>query len=342
MTPRHPFAEYADETLSKLARESQSKPLGRVSATRIFSQRGLPKPSGGVSANGASRLMPCADGCVAVSLPRTCDWELLPAWLECAHQSFDWQSLQGIVATCSAESLVARGRLLGLAVAVASAPPRGSNLKSDSELGRGRATKKPRVIDLSALWAGPLCAQLLMLAGAEVIKVESANRPDRGQLFSRCERSLTLDFGREDHRRQLRLLIEDADIVIESSRPRAFRQLGIDAESLVRASNELVWVSITGHGRDSPEANWIAYGDDAGAAAGLSFLVNQAVGRYEFFGDAIADPLTGIEAARRAWNAWHTGEGGIISLALADVAAFYVSEVRPDSSSLAAWIQSQC
>ncbi len=342
MSSRHPFADLADETLSKLARISQSKPLGRVSATSIFSHRGLPKPSGGVSANGASRLVPCADGCVAVSLPRTCDWELLPAWLECEHRSFDWQSLSEILATCSAESLVARGRLLGLAAAVASVPPSGSNLKPCSESGRCRATKKPLVIDLSALWAGPLCAHLLMLAGAEVIKVDSTGRPDGGRLFSRGERSLTLDFGREDHRRQLRRLIEDADIVIESSRPRAFRQLGIDAESLVRASNELVWVSITGHGRDSPEANWIAYGDDAGAAAGLSFLLNQAVGRYEFFGDAIADPLTGIEAARRAWSAWHAGKGGIISLALADVAAFYASEVRPDQRSLAAWAHSQC
>ncbi len=342
MSPRHPFAEFADETLSKLVRASQAKLLGEVGATSIFSQRGLPKPSGGVSANGASRLMPCADGYVAVSLPRTCDWELLPAWLECAHQSFDWQSLHEIVATCAAQSLVTRGRLLGLAVAVASELPGGSNLKPASELARSRATKRPRVIDLSALWAGPLCAHLLMLAGAEVIKVGSTNRPDSARLFNRCERSLTLDFGREDHRRQLHRLIEDADIVIESSRPRALAQLGIDAESIVRARAELVWVSITGHGRDSPESNWIAYGDDAGAAAGLSFLVSQAVGRYEFFGDAIADPLTGIEAAWRAWRAWHAGEGGIISLALADVAAFYVREVRPDASSLAAWIQSQC
>ena len=36
----------------------------------------------------------------------------------------------------------------------------------------------PLVVDLSALWAGPLCAHLLGLAGARVVKVESLGRPD--------------------------------------------------------------------------------------------------------------------------------------------------------------------
>ena len=36
----------------------------------------------------------------------------------------------------------------------------------------------PRIVDLSALWAGPLCAHLLQLAGASVVKLESTRRPD--------------------------------------------------------------------------------------------------------------------------------------------------------------------
>ncbi|WRZ90036.1 CoA transferase [Streptomyces sp. NBC_01007] len=34
------------------------------------------------------------------------------------------------------------------------------------------------MVDLSALWAGPLCAHLLGLTGARITKVESAARPD--------------------------------------------------------------------------------------------------------------------------------------------------------------------
>jgi hypothetical protein len=35
-----------------------------------------------------------------------------------------------------------------------------------------------RVVDLSALWARPLCAGLLACAGADVVRIESIGRPD--------------------------------------------------------------------------------------------------------------------------------------------------------------------
>ena len=49
--------------------------------------------------------------------------------------------------------------------------------------------------------------------------------------------------------------------------------------------------------------------------------MRQATGRYQFVGDAIADPLTGIQAAVFAWRSWLAGGGHLISLALADVVA---------------------
>ena len=57
------------------------------------------------------------------------------------------------------------------------------------------------MIDLSALWAGPLCGDLLAGAGATVVKVESTQRPDgarRGahafyDLMNGRKRSVALD-----------------------------------------------------------------------------------------------------------------------------------------------------
>ena len=89
---------------------------------------------------------------------------------------------------------------------------------------------------------------------------------------------------------------------------------------------DLTWISITGYGREEPEANWIAFGDDAGVAAGLSDVMKAATGHYEFAGDAIADPLTGIHAALAAWNSWRRGGSRLISLALTDVAAWCLNE----------------
>src|SRR5262249_36579837 len=140
-----------------------------------------------------------------------------------------------------------------------------------------RGKGKPLVIDLSSLWAGPLCSHLLHKLGADVVKIESTRRPDgarRGpalffDLMNAGKRSVALDFSSREGRESLHALVRKADIVIEGSRPRALRQLGLDAEQVI-AECVTTWVSINGYGRDEPQENWIAFGDDAGVAAGLS------------------------------------------------------------------------
>ena len=85
--------------------------------------------------------------------------------------------------------------------------------------GRTRSTARPlgevTVVDLSSLWAGPLCGQLLAEAGARVIKVESTGRPDgarRGpapffDLLNGAKRSVALDLASAAGRRDLGRLI---------------------------------------------------------------------------------------------------------------------------------------
>ena len=72
------------------------------------------------------------------------------------------------------------------------------------------------------------------------------------------KRSVALDFSDRDDLARLRRLLMRADIVVESARPRALAQLGIDAEALVHAVPGLVWVSISGYGRGGPGANWFS------------------------------------------------------------------------------------
>src|SRR3546814_4611282 len=107
-----------------------------------------------------------------------------------------------------------------------------------------------------------------------------------------------------------------ADSVNESSRPRALRQLGIEAEKRVCSRPGLTWIAISGYSRTVPEEDWIAYGDDAGAASGLSALLHRTTGQWAFVGDAIADPLTGIHAALAAWRNWRAGGSKLLSLSL--------------------------
>jgi len=164
--------------------------------------------------------------------------------------------------------------------------------------------------------------------GAEVIKVESVRRPDGARkgpaafydLLNGGKRSIALDFRSKDGIATLQRILGRADIVIEGSRPRALAQLGIDAAKLVADNAGLTWVSLSGYGRREPEANWVAFGDDAGAAAGLAAMTGGPDAPL-FCGDALPDPLTGLHAALAALAAWLGGGGVLLDLSLREVTA---------------------
>jgi hypothetical protein len=339
-----PFACHADEVIRRLARATESPALASLSGTTLLGERamlaGMTVPRR-VSAGGGCRMLDAIDDTIALNLAREADRELLPALFEV--DAFDIHNDRAIaeqVARCDAHSLVMRGRSMGLAIA-AEHEARSSHASPCVELTSGLATgthkrSRPRVIDFSALWAGPLASHLLGLAGADVIKVESRSRQDamRGRdqqffaLLNQGKASVVVDLADPSDRRALRSLIATADIVIEASRPRALAQLGFDATELVRTIPGLVWITITGHGATGDESNWVGFGDDCGVAAGLSAALRDATGSTGFVGDAVADPLTGIFAAEAAWNAWASRRGGRLGLALSDVAEYCLTRDR--------------
>jgi crotonobetainyl-CoA:carnitine CoA-transferase CaiB-like acyl-CoA transferase len=276
-------------------------------------------------------MLRARDGWIALNLARAADVADLPAWLEADGPGEDpWHFAARQVAQHPARALVERARWLGLAVASADeappvTPPWFRIAAQGPPLER-RLTAVPLVVDLSGLWAGPLCAHLLACAGARVIKVESHARPDGARggpraFFDRLHAgaaSVALDFGDDRDLARLRGLLERADIVLESARPRALAQLGIDAAAWLARRPGLTWLSVTGYGRADPAPGRVAFGDDAGVAAGLA-LPDPAAPL--FCGDAIADPLTGLHAAVAARASWLAGGGQLLDLSLRDVAA---------------------
>ena len=287
--------------------------------------------NGMVSAGGGCRLLAARDAMLALNMAREDDWRLLPAWLETPVD--DWDSVAECVAGRESSVLLERARLLGLAAAVmAPAPERVGpwfHLEARSERRTAVPGGAPLVLDLGSLWAAPLCTSVLGMMGARVIRVESEQRLDGARygpaaffdLLNAGKESVVLDLRLESGRRSLRRLLECADIVVESARPRALEQMGIRAAELVRRTPGRTWIAITGYGRRAPMRDWIAYGDDAGVAAGLSDLLRRASGQTVFCGDAIADPLTGLHAALLAWLAWRNGSGGLFDVSLHAVAA---------------------
>ena len=289
---------------------------------------------GQVSCNGSCRLIEASDGWLAVNLPRPSDFELLPAWLLRGAGTDPWRSVARVVRENPAAELAARAGELGIAASQVPAggasedpilpcPDPASGGREACPPGKNiRGGTKPLVIDLSALWAGPLCAQLLRQAGARVIRIESTRRPDptRESLPSFHDRlnagkeSVALDFTSQVGRARLRSLLQRADVVIGSARPRAFEQLGIAPDEMLARNPQLIWVAITAYGWHDANALRVGFGDDAAAAAGL--LVWSADGRPMFAGDAIADPLAGIAAAAAAFETLASGRGGLVDISL--------------------------
>jgi hypothetical protein len=294
------------------------------------------------SPNGSCRLLDAADGRIAISLPRHDDWDLLGALFESEAIS-DWPDVTAALRERSARQIVTRGIELGLAIALDQAPVGATRVFKDCPRARVRSSGSPLVVDLAALWAGPLAASLLMMAGARVIKIESRSRPDAARLghagfydlLNERKQCVALNFNDPADTLMLASLIDSADIIIESSRPRALRQLGIDRVPAV--AKGATWVAITGHGGSGDAAGRIGFGDDAAVAAGLSTVMEQGWGAPLLAGDAIADPLTGLYAALGAWAGWSGGGGCLIDLSLRETVAHSMSAGLADRDELQRW-----
>ena len=299
---------------------------------------------GSLAPGGSCRMLATRTGWLTLNLPRPEDRTLLPAWLEADAQPGEdaWAFVARLGSRREARALADRGRMMGLALAALDEgrEPAGAWCRVEAE-GRRQAPPspdaKPRVLDLSSLWAGPLCAQLLAAAGARVIKCESSQRPDGARqgpaaffdLLNAGKQSVALDLHRHAGVRQLARLIAQADIVVESARPRALAQMGIDARACVRARPGQVWLSITGHGRRGERGHWVGFGDDAAVAGGA---VIQAGPLPVFCGDALADPLSGLHAAVAALAHWRAGHGALLDVSLRAVVGHALATDGPDET----------
>jgi hypothetical protein len=277
---------------------------------------------GRISAGGATHLLAAADGWWALTLSRADDVAAVPALLQTAALPEDlWPAIADWSTHRGAAEVVARARLLGLPAAALAETPAAAPVTRP--LGRPAPPREPAgllVADLSSMWAGPLCGQLLARAGAVVVKVENPARPDGTRAgtpqFFDWMNAGKLSWATDFDDPALRDLLTAADVVIEASRPGALRRRGLGPDD-VGGRDGRVWLRISGHGT----ADWAAFGDDAAVAGGLV----SDDGGPAFCGDAIADPLTGLHAALAVAESLRRGGGELVEMSMAAVAATYAT-----------------
>lgn len=249
---------------------------------------------------GDVRLLRAADGWWALNLARPSDLELVAALVE---QEVDdtWSGVERWSGSRTSGAAVDRATMLGMPAARLDETPVPSAPWDTRSTSARVASTAFRVVNLGSLWAAPLAAHLLGRLGAEVVHVESTGRPDASRWGSpafyaelRAGAEIrAIDLTTDGGRAALHELVVSADVVIEASRPRALEGLGVGPRQVLGDGRARTWLQITGHGPEQPHR--VGFGDDAAVAGGLAIV--DAEGTPDLYGDAIADPLTGLVGA---------------------------------------------
>ena len=194
-----------------------------------------------------------------------------------------------------------------------------------------------RVLDLSRVFAGPLCGQVLADFGADVIKVEHPGRGDDTRdwgmrigktettyynSMNRNKRSITVDLQSPEGVKIIHDLLPQCDVVIQNFKTGGAEKLGLGYEQLKAIKPDLIYCSVAGYDSSGPEAKRPGYDLVIQGEAGLMALNGEASQPPLKFGVAAVDMMTGMYAAQAVLAALFrrstTGKGRHIEMALYD------------------------
>ncbi|AVS82604.1 CoA transferase [Paracidovorax avenae] len=194
-----------------------------------------------------------------------------------------------------------------------------------------------RVLDLSRVFAGPLCGQVLADFGAEVVKVEHPGRGDDTRdwgmrigktettyynSMNRNKRSITLDLQSPEGAKIVHQLLPQFDVVIHNFKTGGAEKLGLGYEQLKAIKPDLIYCAVAGYDVTGPEAKRPGYDLVIQGETGLMALNGEAGQPPLKFGVAVVDLMTGMYAAQAVLAALfqrsRTGRGRLIEMALYD------------------------
>jgi len=194
-----------------------------------------------------------------------------------------------------------------------------------------------RVIDFTAFWAGPAAAHALAALGADVVKIESIQRPDGirysggmrtdvddwweyGWVFHAMntnKRSVTLDLQSDDGLRLVKELVRQADVVIENFSPRVMDQFGLGADTLLELNPRVVVVRMPAFGLTGPWRDRVGFAPTMEQIAGLAWVTGLPDG-LPVAPRGACDPLAGAHAAFATLTALEfgdrTGQGQLVEV----------------------------
>jgi len=150
-----------------------------------------------------------------------------------------------------------------------------------------------RIIEPGQVWALPYAISPLAAYGAEVIKVESAVRPDssrgspqpgsqvgdqpwnNGGMYHEANRNklgISLDLNTDRGKELFKELVSVSDVVAQNFPPRVMRNFGLDYPELRKIKPDIIVLDSTAYGSSGPWENYIGYGSSLQAVTGLTYV----------------------------------------------------------------------
>ena len=191
-----------------------------------------------------------------------------------------------------------------------------------------------KVLDFTAIMAGPYCTLMLADMGADVVKIESFPEGDGSRRFdpkvngesycfavlNRNKRSIALNLKDPRGKDVFMKLARDADIVIENYRPGVTRGLGIDYPAIRAINPDVIYASISGFGQTGPYSRKGGFDIIAQGMSGIMTMTGEPGGRPAKVGIAMNDIAAGTTALYAILGAYikrlKTGEGVYLETSL--------------------------
>jgi crotonobetainyl-CoA:carnitine CoA-transferase CaiB-like acyl-CoA transferase len=207
-----------------------------------------------------------------------------------------------------------------------------------------------RVLDFTAFWSGPFATAWWSAMGADVIKVESVQRPD-GIRFSAAvrpkdepryyemsglfhatnlgKRGITLDLGQPEGIAIAKQLIERSDIVCENFTPRVMDAFRLDYDAMRALRPDVIVLRLPAFGLSGPWRDRPGFAQTMEQITGMAWLTGYEGGPPIIPGGFV-DPAVGVHAATALVAAFEhrdrTGEGQLVEMPMIEVAAAMTAE----------------